>query len=262
MGFLFDSLRVLDLVDIILVALLLYQVYILIKGTVAINIFYGIFLFYMTWLLVRAFDMKLLSSILGQFIGIGLVALLIVFQQEIRRFLLMLGTRYFRRGKFSFDHIFSSSGRSNGEWDFEPLIQAFESMSKMKTGALVAIAKKSELRAFAETGEMLDARISADLIESIFLRESPLHDGGMILVKNRITAARCVFPVTDKPDVPTRLGLRHKAAVGMSENSDSFVLVVSEETGRIAYANQGQLVEKVKSDELRKILPAVFKEIQ
>ncbi len=262
MGFLFNSIRILDLVDILLVAVLLYQVYLMIRGTVAVNIFYGVFILYLSWLLVKALNMQLLGSILGQFIGLGLIVLLIVFQQEIRRFLLVLGTRYFRSNRMTLDQLFSFSSRKESDWDFDPLVSAIDKMSKSKTGSLIAIAKKSELRAFAETGVLLDSRIHSSIIEAIFQKESPLHDGAMILAKNRISAAGCVLPVTENPSLPAELGLRHRAAIGMSEHSDSFVVVVSEETGRIAYANQGQLVQKVKSEELKKILIALFKEIQ
>lgn len=258
MGFIFDSIRLIDLIDVLLVAFLIFQVYKLVHGTVAVNIFYGVFLIYLLWLLVRALNMQLLGSILGQIIGLGLIALLIVFQQEVRRFLLVLGTRYFRNGKISFDHLFQLSGQRESGWDFNAIVRACESLSKSKTGALLVFAKKSELRAFAETGCKVDAIISAELIESIFRKDSPLHDGGMILARNRISAAGCVLPVSENPSIPSGFGLRHRAAVGMSENSDSFVIIVSEETGNISYANQGELVGKVKEDELRKVLARIL----
>jgi len=258
MGFIFDSIRLIDLIDILLVAFLIFQVYKLVRGTVAVNIFYGVFLIYLLWLLVRALNMQLLGSILGQVIGLGLVALLIVFQQEVRRFLLVLGTRYFRNGKTSFEHLFQFGRQRESGWDFDSIVKACAILSKSKTGALLVFAKKSELRAFAETGRRIDAVISAELIESIFRKDGPLHDGGMILARNRISAAGCVLPVSENPSIPLGLGLRHRAAVGMSENSDSFVIVVSEETGDISYANQGELVGKVKEDELRKVLPRIL----
>ncbi|MFA6125733.1 MAG: diadenylate cyclase CdaA [Bacteroidales bacterium] len=258
MGFIFDTIRLIDLIDILLVAFLIFQVYKLVRGTVAVNIFYGVFLIYLLWLVVRALNMQLLGTILGQFIGLGLIALLIVFQQEVRRFLLVLGTRYFRNGKMSFDHLFQLAGQRESGWDFESIIKASEKLSKTKTGALMVLAKKSELRAFAETGCQMDSIISAELIESVFRKDAPLHDGAMILSRNRISAAGCVLPVTENPSVPSRLGLRHRAAVGMSESSDSLVIVVSEETGQISYANQGQLVERVDGNVLRKVLTEVL----
>jgi uncharacterized protein (TIGR00159 family) len=259
MSFLFESFGILDILDIFLVALLIYQIYKLVRGTVAVNIFYGVFLIYLTWLLVRALNMQLLGSILGQVIGLGLVALLIVFQQEVRRFLLVIGTKYFRNANISLEHLLHSSGNRQSDWDFKEVVKACERLSKTKTGALLVFAKKSELRAFAETGCIVDARISSDLIETIFRKDSPLHDGGMILAKGRISSARCVLPVSDNPAIPAKLGLRHRAAVGMSENSDSFVVVVSEETGNISYANQGELVQNIKPAELLRVLPAYLK---
>jgi diadenylate cyclase len=258
MNFILETIRFLDLIDILLVALLIFQIYKLVRGTVAVNIFYGVFLIYLLWLVVRALNMQLLGSILGQVIGLGLIALLIVFQQEVRRFLLILGTRYFRNGKNSFEYLFRLSNQRVAGWDFESIVQACERMSVSKTGALLVLAKKSELRAFAETGCLVDASISVELIETIFRKDGPLHDGGMILARNRISAARCVLPVSEDPSIPGDLGLRHRAAVGMSESSDSFVIVVSEETGNISYANQGRLNEKISGDELRIALPRVF----
>jgi len=258
MGFILDNFGFLDLVDIILVGMLIYQVYKLVRGTVAVNIFYGVFIIYVLWLFVRALNMQLLGSILGQIIGLGLLALLIVFQQEVRRFLLVLGTRYFRKGKLSLDNLFAFQSSRDTEWDFESIVKACEQLSKTKTGALLVMAKKSELRAFAETGSPVDAMINSELIESIFYKGSPMHDGAIILAKNRISAAKCVLPVTENPNIPTELGFRHRAGIGMSENSDSFVIIISEETGDISYANQGHLVQKISGLELRKVLPLVF----
>lgn len=257
MGFLFDSFGLLDLLDILLVAFLIYQIYHLVRGTVAVNIFYGIFLIYITWLIVRALKMELLGSILGQVIGLGLVALLIVFQQEVRRFLLVLGTRYFRNHSFSFERFFNLNNRQPKHWSYDQVVLACKRMSSVRTGALIVIAKRSELRAFAETGCPVDAKITSDLLETIFHKDTPLHDGAVIIARNRISAARCVLPVTEKTDIPGTLGLRHRSAIGMSENSDSFVIIVSEETGAISYANQGELVQNVKPAELMKLLPAL-----
>ena len=247
---------VLDIIDIVLVALILFQLYRIIKGTAAFSIFIAVFFIYLFWLIVKALNMQLVSSLLGQVIGVGVIALIVVFQQEVRRFLLVIGTKYFRNANISFDHLFHSSGNRQGEWDFKEVVKACERLSKTKTGALLVFAKKSELRAFAETGCIVDARISSDLLETIFRKDSPLHDGGMILAKGRIAAARCVLPVSENPTIPAKLGLRHRAAVGMSENSDSFVVVISEETGIVSYANQGELVQNIKPAELLRVLPA------
>jgi len=260
MGFIFENIRILDIIDILLVAILLYQLYLLIRGTVAINIFYGVFILYLMWLLVKALNMQLLGSILGNVIGLGLIALLIVFQQEVRRFLLILGTRYSRNQRFSLDKIFQFRQSQDSVWDFKPIIEACEHLSATKTGGLIVLAKTSELRAFTETGEIVNAKVSSALLETIFYNGSPLHDGAAILVKNQIRAARCILPLTEDPSMPAHLGMRHRAALGMSENSDSFVIAVSEETGDISYANQSVITYKVSSDQLKKALSQAFKD--
>lgn len=262
MGFIFENIRILDILDILLVAFLLHQLFLLIRGTVAINIFYGAFLLYLMWLVVRALNMQLLSSILGQFIGLGLIALLIVFQQEVRRFLLILGTRYFRNTKYSFDKIFRMKTSEVFGWSLIQLGEICFSLAEQKLGALLVIAKKSELRAFAETGQIIDAELSSDLIMSIFQKTSPLHDGAVILVKNRIKAAACVLPITESQNLKTSLGMRHRAGLGMSENSDSVVIIISEETGSVSVANMGVLKDVSSKDKLVKILTKIFKEIQ
>ena len=243
MGFIFENIRVLDILDIALVAFLLYQLYLLIRGTVAINIFYGVFLLYLMWLVVRALNMQLLGSILGQFIGLGLIALLIVFQQEVRRFLLILGTRYFRNTKFSLDKLFKSREGEVMAWDVNLLADTCFQLSDQKLGALIVIAKRSELRGFAETGVAVDSIVSSSLLISIFQKRSPLHDGAVILVKNRIKAAACVLPITENTALPSHLGMRHRAGVGMSENSDSIVIIVSEETGNVSLSNMGDFLD-------------------
>lgn len=260
MGFIFENIRFLDILDILLVAFLLYQLYLIIRGTVALNIFYGVFILYLMWTVVKVLNMQLLGSILGQIIGLGLIALLIVFQQEVRRFLLILGTRYFRNQRFSLDKLFNFRQASESTWDFDPIIEACDNLSSTKTGALIVLAKNSELRAFTETGQLINARISSSLLENIFFNGAPLHDGAAILVKNQIRAARCILPLTENPSVPPHLGMRHRAAVGMSENSDSFVIVVSEETGDITYANQGEVHYKVLPSQLKTALAEVFKD--
>ena len=258
MGFIFENIRILDIIDILLVAFLLFQLYLLIRGTVAINIFYGVFILYLMWLLVKALNMQLLGSILGQIIGLGLIAMLIVFQPEVRRFLLILGTRYSKNQKYSLDKIFNFKQAHGITWDFDPIIEACEHLASSKTGGLIVMAKTSELRAFTETGQIINARISSALLETIFYDGSPLHDGAAILVKNEIRAARCVLPLTDNPAVPGHLGMRHRSALGMAESSDSFVIVVSEETGALSYANQSEFFYEVKPEQLRIALAEAF----
>jgi len=205
--------------------------------------------------------MQLLGSILGQFIGLGLIALLIVFQQEVRRFLLILGTRYFRNTHYSLDKIFRFKDAEPSGWDFDLLGNICFRLAEKKLGALLVLAKKSELRLFAESGQAIDGEISSDLIMSIFQKTSPLHDGAVILAKNRIKAAACVLPITDNNSLRGSLGMRHRAGVGMSENSDSVVLIVSEETGSVSIANMGELKEISSKEKLKRALTKIFKEI-
>lgn len=246
---LFITLRFLDVVDIILVAFLMYQFYMLIRGTVAMNIFVAIFSFYLLWLIVKALNMQLLGNILGQFIGVGIIALIIVFQQEIRRFLLLIGTRYMSR-KFSIENLFSYNLNVSPRVDVKAIVTACDNMSKTKTGALIVIARVSTLQLFAETGVIINANTTSSLIENIFFKNSPLHDGAIIIINDKIYAARCILPVTENPNFPTAYGMRHRAAVGMTENNDSLVIVVSEETGDISIAEYGRLQENITLKEL------------
>ncbi len=255
---LFISIRILDVFDILLTAFLFYQVYRLIKGTIAINIFIGIFAVYLFWLLVRALNMQLLGSILGQFIGVGVIALIIVFQQEIRRFLILLGTRYVSNRAFSIEKLFTSVSGSRPRVRINSLVKTFKKLSASKTGALVVIARKSELETYTQNGDILDALTSSRLLESIFCRESPLHDGAVIIVGDKIRAARCVLPVSENINLPPEFGMRHRAALGMSEHTDAAVVVISEETGKISLADEGQLIPGMELRELADYLKQEF----
>ncbi len=255
----FISIGILDIVDILLVAFLLYQVYMLIKGTVAINIFVGLFVTYLIWLLVRALNMELISNILGQIMGVGVIALIIVFQQEIRRFLLLLGSRYFANTNFSLENLFSIFINERPESiDFMPIVKSCVSMASTKTGALIVISNKSELDAFSETGEILNSKISSRTIETIFFKNSPLHDGAMIITNNKIHAAACVLPVSEDTNLPKQLGMRHRAALGMSEVTDALILIVSEETGNISFTRYGKIKTNIGGEGLQQILEAYY----
>ncbi len=255
---LFIGIRILDVFDIFLTALLFYQVYRLIKGTIAINIFIGIFSLYLLWLLVRALNMQLLGSILGQFIGVGVIALIIVFQQEIRRFLILIGTRYVSNRTFSIEKLFSSVGSGRPRIRLNSIIKAVKNLSESSTGALLVIARKSELQTYSQTGDTLDAITSSRLIESIFCRESPLHDGAVIIVGDKVHAARCVLPVSENTNLSPQFGMRHRAALGMSEQSDAAVVVISEETGRISLADGGKLIPDINLRDLAEFLEREF----
>ena len=242
--------RVLDYLDVLLVAYLMYKVYMLIRGTVAMNIFIGILSFYLLWIIVRALEMQLLGSILGQIIGVGVIAMIIVFQQEIRRFLIFIGNQYFSRNRLTLEKVIPINITPHPKIKIKSIIKAVINMAKSKTGALVVIARKSELTVYAETGDSLNAETSSRLIESIFNKESPLHDGALIINGDRIVAARCVLPISENLNLPPNYGLRHRAALGLSENTDAFTIIVSEQTGKVSIAESGKLLTDVGAKEL------------
>lgn len=254
----FISIRVIDVIDVLLVAYLMYQIYILIKGTAAFNIFVGILIFYFLYKLVRVFNMELLGSILGQVISVGVIALMIVFQQEIRRFLLFVGTRYFSKDGFSVEKLLSINVKGRPSVKFKSIYKACVRMSNSKTGALIVIARRSNLSIFAETGDRLSANTTSRLIESIFLKDSPLHDGAIIIEGETIRAARCVLPVSENFNLPPHYGMRHRAGLGMSENTDAMVIVVSEETGNISVADSGVMIENLEPKDLMDVLEKEF----
>lgn len=244
-----------DILDILFVAVLMYQVYKLMRGSVAIKIFLGFLVLYLTYLMVKAAQMELLTNILGQFMGVGVLAAIILFQQEIRKFLLLLGrTSIFNEGNFfeNFKSIWSSrSGYQKA--DVTPLIEAAKTLGGTNTGALIVISRNSELKFFAESGDRMDAVISKRLLMAIFNKYSPLHDGAVIIYNNKIIAARCILPVTER-EVPAQFGLRHRAGIGMSETTDSLVVAVSEETGQISTMRNGEIFHNLSTQELRKAI--------
>lgn len=253
----FLSIRLLDILDILLVGFLLFKIYQLLKGGTAMNIFIGIVAIYILWwLFVKILDMQLLGALLGQFMSVGVLALIIVFQQEVRRFLLMLGSNNLT-GK---DSIL----RKIGTWNFQsgvaesvnltPVIKACASMSKNKTGAIIVLARSSDLSFYENTGDLMDAEVSKRLLESIFFKNSPLHDGAVIIEKNKIKAARCILPVTENTDIPAHYGMRHRAALGITEQSDAISVIVSEETGTLSVAIEGKINYNLTPEELEKIL--------
>lgn len=252
---LFFTIRILDIIDILLVAFLIYELFMLVKGTAAFNIMMGIFIFYITWIIVKGLNMELLGSIMGQVIGVGVLALIVVFQQEIRKVFLLLGTRYNLFSKnISIDKLFTREHIQMSEELLAELLDACESMSQQRIGALIVIRSKAELKEYVETGEQINARISSALIETIFFKNSPLHDGAVIVNGTMLEAARCVLPVTDKRLVNAKLGLRHRAAIGMSQATDAGVIIVSEETGAISFALAGDLYEDINIQDLPSLL--------
>ncbi|MEI6820568.1 MAG: diadenylate cyclase CdaA [Bacteroidota bacterium] len=255
------KLSLLDLVDILLVAYLFYELYKLIRGTAAINIFVGILAIYLIWKLVRALEMTLLSEILGQFISVGVIALIVVFQPEIRRFLLLLGTPGFIRKKPRRFMFWKINLLNENILSIDPILQACQRMSNNKTGALIVIARKNELQTFVNTGIMLDASISTPLIETVFYKNNPLHDGAMIIIDNKIRAAKCILPVSGNRNISNDLGLRHRSAIGITEQSDAITIVVSEQTGKISYCKMGQLTNDIQPAQLKNLLEEEFNDI-
>lgn len=254
----FIDIRLTDIIDILLVAFLLYELYNLLKGTAAINIFFGIIAIFLLWRLVSVLQMELLSEILGAFISVGFIALIVVFQPEIRQFLLLIGTPRFmsrtrdRMGWFRF------AMSQPPALDVDPIVTACRKMSGNKTGALIVLAKQNELRQYVETGQVLDARVSDELLMNIFFKNSPLHDGAVIILSNKIKSARCILPVSSNKKISVSLGLRHRAGVGVTEKADAIAVMVSEETGEIAYAKRGVLIQNVNPSHLKNFLDKEF----
>lgn len=232
-----------DVIDILLVALLIYLVFIWIRGSAAMNIFVAIILLLFLRVIAAAFNMKLTSALLGAFLDIGVLALIIIFQPEIRHFLMKFGSRYgFRgKGKDLINKLLGFKEQHIGNEAINELAEACRSMSQTKTGALVVLQRKESLDFIIETGDQVDALVRRRLIMNIFFKNSPLHDGAMVISGDRIVAARCTLPITSRTDIPPSYGMRHKAAIGISEESDADVVVVSEETGQVSFVRGGVL---------------------
>ena len=249
----FAHFRLLDFIDIFLVALLLYYFFKLIKGTVAINIFFGIAILYSIWLLTKYLKMNLLSELLGKFLGLGVLALIIVFQQEIRRFLLMIGSTKFNFSEKIMDKLGFKQNETTST-NVDAIIKAVKNLSKTKTGALIIIKRNSGLDFLKQTGDQMDIEVNAPIIESIFFKNSPLHDGAVIIEGNRITTTRTVLPVSGDIKLPQTYGLRHRAAISITQNTDAVALIVSEETGKISYVKEGKFVPFKNYDDLAQII--------
>jgi uncharacterized protein (TIGR00159 family) len=258
MGFI--DIGIIDIIDIVAVAVLMYYLYKMAKGTNAPSIITGIITIYVLWVLTQALNMELLSSILGGVIGVGVIALIVVFQPEVRQFLQTIGMKQ-RNGKggWMFWRKFLEAGGSEVKIDIAPIIRAAIDMSEGKVGALIVIRRESDLTFIAETGISIDAQTSAPLLENIFFKNAPLHDGAVIIEADRVVAAKCVLPSTSAR-VPKHYGMRHRAALGISEITDAVVLVVSEETGGISIAREGSIERSIAHDRLEeKLLAALGK---
>ena len=244
-----------DVIDIISVALLLYYIFKLMRESRSINIFVGIMLFILLWLFVsQVVEMRLLGSILDKLVSVGVIALIVIFQDDIRKFLYDLGTQKGMRRLMMFFRSGKGDKKKADRETIMPLVMACMSMSKKYVGALIVIERGIPLTDVIETGETIDARINQRLIEKIFFKNSPLHDGAMVIVNKRICAAGCILPVSHSLDIPKELGLRHRAAMGISQSSDAIAVVVSEETGRISVAIGGEFRLRLSAEELESVL--------
>ena len=250
-----------DIIDITLVALMLYYIYRLMKESRSLNVFIGIMMFVVLWLLVsQILEMRLLGSIMDKLVSVGVIGLIILFQEDIRKFLYNIGAhqrmrlllRFFQQEK-------EESGSGASRETIVPIVLACMNMSKRKVGALIVIERTTPLDDISDTGDAIDANINQRLIENIFFKNSPLHDGAMIISRQRIKSAGCILPVSHSLDIPKELGLRHRAAMGMSQASDAIVIVVSEETGGITVAIKGQFQLRLSAEKLESVLTEELK---
>jgi len=243
-----------DVIDVVLVAILLYYFYKLVKGTVAINIFIGIVIIYLVFKITQALQMSLFSSILGGFINVGMFALIVVFQQEIRKFLLMIGSSNIGNRKKFFKQLKFLKTEVLNDTNIDAIIDACTKMGSSKTGALIVIERHNNLDVIADSGDSMNIDVTQPIIESIFFKNSPLHDGAIIIANNSIKATRVILPVSNEKNIPQRFGLRHRAAVGITEKTDALALVVSEETGQISFVKDGQFVMYDNTEALKEML--------
>ncbi len=253
----FLEFQITDFLDIVLVALLLFYVYRLVKGSVAINIFIGLVIVWLFWNITEMIGMKMISSIVGGFMQVGFIVLVVVFQQEIRKFLLVLGSTNFasKRNLVKYFKIFKQTEQES-RTDISALVLACTRLAQKRNGALIVIENNNSLDFVKNSGDLMNIEVTAEIIESIFYKNSPLHDGAIIVQDNVITATRVILPVSNERKIPLRFGLRHRAAIGISESTDALCLVVSEESGEISYIKNKEFVPYNTKEELIKKIEA------
>ena len=242
-----------DFIDVFLVALLLYSSYKLLRGTVAINIFIGIILIYLVGRVTNFLEMELLNSIIGGFMEVGIIALIVLFQPEIRKFLLMIGSTNLSKkgsiiGKINFIKTPEKTTTNS-----DAIINAASNMGTTKTGALIILERNNNLDFLLETGDQMNILVTQPILESIFFKNSPLHDGAIIISNNTIKATRVVLPINNEKNIPSRFGLRHRAAIGITEKTDALAIVVSEESGHVSYIKNGEFVLYESNENLKSI---------
>ena len=251
-----------DILDILMVAIFIYLAFRWIRGSAAMNIFIAVILLFVLRVVVAAFNMKLMNALLGTFIDVGVIALIVIFQPEVRHFLMKLGSRYGMAGKSRdfFNKLMGIQDQKMAGGTVNEIAEACRAMSADKTGALIVFPRKDSLDFIVETGDIVDAKVTRRLIMNIFFKNSPLHDGAMIIGNDRIIAARCTLPISERPGLPARYGMRHKAAVGISERSDADVIVVSEQTGGISFVSAGEVTPVDSSSTLKLLIRGKQKE--
>ncbi|MBR1484347.1 MAG: diadenylate cyclase CdaA [Prevotella sp.] len=255
----FFSFGIKDLIDILLVALMVYYIYRLLRDTRSINVFVGILIFIVVWLFVsQVLEMRLLGTILDKLVSVGVIALIVIFQEDIRKFLYNLGAheRMKMVRRFFIPKRYADQDKAGHKRDIIPIVMASMALSKGKVGALIVIERGTPIDDIVATGEIIDANINQRLIENIFFKNSPLHDGAMVIRQHRIRAAGCILPVSHSLDIPKELGLRHRAALGISQESDAMAIIVSEETGGISIALRGAFKLNLSAEELESVLTA------
>lgn len=246
-----------DFIDTLLVSILLFKLYKLIKDSIALRIFIGFLLIYLAYLFVKATEMKLLTEILGQFMGLGVMTVIILFQQEFRKFLVLIGKGADFNNSFIARMFKSSSAVPKEDLVIMPVIEAIKTLSQEKVGALIVFSHyEAEVKEYIDTGDLLQAQVSKLLLVTIFAKNTPLHDGAVIICKDKIVAAKCILPVSDNQDIPAHLGLRHRAAIGVTEAVDVGVLIVSEETGNVSFARRGSIYTQLSLIDARRLLLA------
>jgi len=244
-----------DVIDIVLVALLLFSLYRLVKGTVAINIFIGIVIIYLIWRLTDLLNMDVLSNLLGKFISVGFFALIVVFQQEIRKFLLLIGSSNFTNRRNIIRYFrFLNQVQLESDLNFDVLLESCKEMAAQKTGAIIVLQRNNALDFLISKENRADMTLSPQLLQTLFFKNSPLHDGAVLLNNNKILATRVVLPVSESQQFPSKYGLRHRAALGITEKTDALVIVISEQTGKITYVKNSEFETLKSVDQLKSLL--------
>jgi diadenylate cyclase len=245
-----------DAIDILLVALMLYYIFKLMRSSGSLNIFFGVLIFIVIWILVsQVLEMRLLGSIVDKLVSVGTLALIIIFQDEIRRFFYALGSQYKASRIF---RLFTGTKTNHEQREVMPIVLACKKMGELKEGALIVFERQISLDEVVKTGDLIDAKINQLLIQNIFFKNSPLHDGAMVISNGRIKAARCMLPVSHNLNIPKELGLRHRAAMGISQETDAMAVIVSEETGAISVADHGEFKLRLSAEELERLLAKEF----